>query len=61
MCVLWAPETLGRTLEDIDGVWEERMYKTKHLLKLGKGSEDKPAQEAPQPSTNVDVELTTRV
>jgi hypothetical protein len=57
--VLWAPETLGKTLEDIDGVWEERMYKTKHLLKLGKGNEDRPLQEEPHPST--DVELTTRV
>ncbi|KIM25309.1 hypothetical protein M408DRAFT_331247 [Serendipita vermifera MAFF 305830] len=32
VCVLWAPETLGKTLEDIDSAWDERLHKTKQIL-----------------------------
>lgn len=56
ICVLWAPETLGKTLEDIDGVWEERMYKTRNLLKLGIGRE----RRDDQPHQFVELEPATR-
>lgn len=39
ICVLWAPETLGRTLEDIDAVWHERTRQTQHLLHLKRRSD----------------------
>lgn len=61
MCILWAPETLGKTLEDIDGVWEERMRKTKHLLHLGGGSEGPNILNDEQRNESSGLELTDRV
>jgi len=39
ICILWAPETLGKTLEDIDAVWHERTSKTQRLLNLRRHSD----------------------
>lgn len=32
VCILYVPETLGRSLNDVDQVWNERQEKTSNLL-----------------------------
>lgn len=34
LCMLYAPETLARSLDDVDAVWEERVRKTKAVFTL---------------------------
>jgi hypothetical protein len=34
LCILYAPETLGISLDDVDAVWEERLRKTKAVFRL---------------------------
>ena len=31
---MYAPETLAKSLDDVDGVWEERVRKTKAVFNL---------------------------